>query len=171
MEIQFFFIGVLVGFFIGRMKKTQQRYGNVFTYNGVYKFCGGNPIRYKGIINGKKPAVIISKSDYNDEILGNMIYYCGTFHKKVSPASPGHQSPDYPLNKYLDETKKSINIFVKMSTNNYVHIGIGKRVGKRTEKIENGRRVMVYPIVFLSGDLEKKLDELGPASPASPVRR
>lgn len=155
-----FAIGFVYGFMVSTTKTKQQEYGNVFTFNGMYEFCGGRPMRYKGIINGKKPGIIISDGMYSDTIIGNMIYYCGTFHQKVSPSSPGHQSPDYILNKYLDEMRKSINIFVKVDTNRYVHIGVGKRVGKRRVKIENGRRVMVYPIVFTSGDLDNTMSKI-----------
>lgn len=168
MDALFFFIGAIVGFLIGRMKK-KQRYGSVFTYNQVYKFCGGNPTKFKGIVNGKNPAVFISsESGYSDCIMNNMIYYCGTFHKKVSPANPGHQDPSYYMNKFIDTTKKPINIFIKRRDNEYVHIGMGKRVGIRRSKIQDGRRVMIYPIVFMTGDLEKKLIEFGFEGPRSP---
>lgn len=157
----FFMFGMFVQYMLLH-KKQKTRYGNVYTYKGVYDFCGGNPMRCHGIINGKVPGIIISdESEYNDMIMGNMIYYCGTFHQRhISPASPGHQSPTYILNKYLDDVRVPVNIFFKTNTNEYVHIGVGKRVGVRKTKIENGRRVMVYPIVFLTSDLEKTIRDL-----------
>lgn len=158
-----FVIGMIIDRFvlyILRRKKTT--YGDIYTYNDVYRFCGGNPMRCHGIINGKVPGIIISDdSIYNDAFVGNMIYYCGTFHQKqISPASPGHQSPTFVLNKYIDTVRVPINIFFKLDTNEYVHIGVGKRVGVRKTKTENGRRIMVYPIVFLTGDLEKTIRDL-----------
>lgn len=155
-----FVIGVYIGTKL-KSKKVKNTYGDLFTYEGVYEFCGGNPMRYKGIINGHRTGIIISdKSEYNDTIIGNMIYYRGTFHRSSTPESPGHQSPSYPLNKHLEDVRGTIHIFVKNAVNEYVRIGVGKRVGGRKMMVENGRHVMVYPIVFTSGDLEKVISEL-----------
>ena len=106
-----FILGLSIGYLFNR--KTNKKYGKKYTYDGMYKFCGGNPTKFKGIINGKRPAVYISsESDYSDCIMNNMIYYCGTFHQRVSPANPGHQSSEYYMNKFIDDTRTPMNMCI-----------------------------------------------------------
>lgn len=133
-------------------------YGNEYTYNGIYEFCGGNSVRCKGIITGDKPGIIINeRSEYLDIFEGNMIYYCGTNSQSVGPNSPGHQNPAFFPNKFLDDTRDPIQIFYKLRANQYILIGAGIRDGVRQTTEVNGRNMMVYPIRFDTGNLQKKL--------------
>jgi hypothetical protein len=142
-------------------KKQKPVFGNTYTYNDMYTYCGGNSIMHKGIITGDKPGIVISdKSWHPNQFVGNMIYYAGTTPKRGTPETPRHQSPVYFPNKYLDDTRDSINVFFKIAPDQYVHIGMGKRCGnKKIIQIE-GQVTYLYPIVYMTGILEKQLFNL-----------
>jgi hypothetical protein len=138
--------------------EANQPYGNEYTYEEIYEFCGGNSVRCKGIITGDKPGIIINeRSGYLDIFEGNMIYYVGTNSQSVGPNSPGHQSPTFFPNKFLDDTRDPVQIFYKLRANQYILMGAGIRDGVRQTTEVNGRIMMVYPIRFETGNLQKKL--------------
>lgn len=155
-NIALFLFGVFVGYCI----KTVRYYSYVppnlshrYTYNEILKFVGGKPVRKKGAICGSRRIAIIIDERVNR--MDNTINFKGSFHRPCSPANPGHQSINYSVNKKINETRDHIYIFVKIRSNEYAFIGTGLRNGRYYTVEKSSREILVFPIRYMSGNLER----------------
>lgn len=147
-------IGIVIGYCVKKVRYYTYNPPNLthrYTYNEIIKFAGGRPVRRKGAICGSRNIAIIIERDVLRS--DNTIYFNGSFHVACSPANPGHQSLACSTNKRLNETRAPIYIFVKMRSNEYAFIGTGLRNGSFHTSQNNGRNVMVFPIRYMSGNL------------------
>lgn len=147
-------VGIVIGYYVKKVRYYTYNPPNLthrYTYNEIIKFAGGSPVRRKGAICGSRnTAIIIDNSVLRSD---NTIYFSGSFHIACSPANPGHQSLACSTNKRLNETRAPIYIFVKIRSNEYAFIGTGLRNGSFYTVQKNGRNVIIFPIRYMSGNL------------------
>lgn len=157
-----FVVGILLGYAAKTVKYYSYSPPNLthrYTYKEIVKFVGGKPMLKKGALFGSRNVAIIINPSVDRE--GNTMYFTGSFHKGCSPADPGHQSIEYSLNKNMNDYKGSIHIFVKIRSNEYSFIGTGLRNGGYFVTEKKARDVLVFPIRYVSGNLEAVMGVLG----------
>ena len=146
--------GIIIGYVLKKVCYYTYSPPNLthrYTYNEIVKFVGGSPMLKHGALFGSRTAAIIIRTNvYRND---NTIFFKGSFHIGCSPSNPGHQSIDFSNNKKMNEMSGSLHIFVKIRTNEYAFIGTGLRNGRYFTEERHARKVILFPIRYVSGNL------------------
>ena len=153
MSVAYGFAGLAFGFFtVWRLIKgpPNRHKFPCFTLAEMNTFIGVHNFDLQGIKKGIKSAIVINdNTEYDDD---SIIF-------KGSGSVIGDQNINSNLNSHLATSQAPFLVFYRVEKNVYYLLGEAVRFGNYLARIDEGRIVYVFPMIFIGGRLKRKIHQ------------